>query len=36
MVELQHQRLMVLGEQLRLDSLISAALSLSLQAVDQE
>lgn len=34
MVELQHQRLMVLAEQLQLDSLISAALSQ--QAVDQE
>lgn len=29
MVELQHQRLMVLAEQLQLDSLISAAPALS-------
>ncbi len=36
MVELQHQRLMVLAEQLQLDSLISAAPALSQQAVDQE
>ncbi|HFE6714964.1 TPA: AAA family ATPase [Salmonella enterica subsp. enterica serovar Newport] len=36
MVELQHQRLMVLAEQLQLDSLISAAPTLSQQAVDQE
>ncbi len=36
MVELQHQRLMVLAEQLQLDSLIGAAPALSQQAVDQE
>lgn len=36
MVELQHQRLMVLAEQLQLDSLISAAPALSQQAVEQE
>lgn len=36
MVELQHQRLMVLAEQLQLDSLIGAAPGLSQQAVDQE
>ena len=36
MVELQHQRRMVLAEQLQLDSLISAAPALSQQAVDQE
>ena len=36
MVELQHQRLMELAEQLQLDSLISAAPALSQQAVDQE
>ena len=36
MVELQHQRLMVLAEQLQLDSLISTAPALSQQAVDQE
>lgn len=35
-VELQHQRLMVLAEQLQLDSLTSAASALSKQAVDQE
>ncbi|MDM4223003.1 transposase, partial [Klebsiella pasteurii] len=33
MVELQHQRLMVLAEQLQLDSLIGAAPALSQQAV---
>ncbi|WP_312239552.1 IS21-like element ISSen3 family helper ATPase IstB [Pantoea sp.] len=36
MVELQHQRLMVLAEQLQLDSLIGAAPALSQQAVAQE
>ncbi len=37
MMELQHQRLMVLAErQLQLESLISAAPALSQQAVDQE
>ena len=36
MVELQHQRLMVLAEQLQLDSLIGAAPALSQQAVEQE
>ena len=36
MVELQHQRLMGLAEQLQLDSLIGAAPALSQQAVDQE
>lgn len=36
MVELQHQRLMVLAEQLQLDSLIGAVPALSQQAVDQE
>lgn len=36
MVELQHQRLMVLAEPLQLDSLIGAALALSQQAVDQK
>lgn len=36
MMELQHQRLMVLAGQLQLESLISAAPALSQQAVDQE
>lgn len=36
MVELQHQRLMFLAEQLQLDSLFGAAPALSQQAVDQE
>lgn len=36
LAELQHQRLMVLAEQLQLDSLIGAAPALSQQAVDQE
>ncbi len=35
MMELQHQRLMVLAGQLQLESLISAAPALSQQAVDQ-
>lgn len=34
MMELQHQRLMVLAGQLQLESLISAAPALSQQAVD--
>ena len=36
MMELQHQRLMVLAGQLQLESLISSAPALSQQAVDQE
>lgn len=36
MVELQHQRLMAMAEQLQLDSLISAAPVLSQQAAEQE
>ncbi len=35
MMELQHQRLMVLAGQLQLESLISAAPALSQQAVDR-
>ncbi|MGM3169886.1 ATP-binding protein, partial [Dickeya chrysanthemi] len=36
MMELQHQRLMLLAEQLQLDSFISAAPALSQQAAAQE
>ncbi|MBC3970601.1 ATP-binding protein, partial [Morganella morganii] len=36
MIELQHQRLMAMAEQLQLDSLISAAPVLSQQAAEQE
>lgn len=36
MIELQHQRLMAMAEQLQLDSLISAAPVPSQQAAEQE